>query len=201
MASVLRSLALLAALLLSIPAFATDPAPPAGSPAPTGPATTAAPAATASPAAPAAPTQEIMVGEVMVLPYNRAAAYGVSRVRGPYVNLTDAGDGTWKGDIRGLNGVFTVTEKRISGANFNMVIDRDGDEVTFQGTVDGKRVRIVMTKETFVARYETRQYELKRVEPDLWATIPTGAALRVKGDAAGENPYFPQFLFALLAVL
>jgi hypothetical protein len=82
-----------------------------------------------------------------------------------------------------------------------MVIDRDGDEVTFQGTVDGKRVRIVMSKETFVARYETRQYDLKRVEPDLWATIPTGAALRVKGDAAGENPYFPQFVFALLAVL
>jgi len=195
MASVLRSLALLAALLVAVPASATDPAPPA---------TPAPPAAAAAPtgaAAPASPVTEAMVGEVMVLPYNRAAAYGVSRVRGPGVNLTDAGDGTWKGDIRGLNGVFTVTEKRISGANFNMVIDRDGDEVTFQGTVDGKRVRIVMNKETFVARYETRQYDLKRVEPDLWATIPTGAALRVKGDAAGENPYYPQFLFALLAVL
>jgi hypothetical protein len=195
MASVLRSLALFAALTLAVPAFASDPAPPAAAPAATGPAATTGAAAATSPAT------EPMVGEVMVLPYNRAAAYGVSRVRGPGVNLTDAGDGTWKGDIRGLNGVFTVTEKRISGANFNMVIDRDGDEVTFQGTVDGKRVRIVMTKETFVARYETRQYELKRVEPDLWATIPTGAALRVKGDAAGENPYFPQFLFALLAVL
>src|SRR5512137_670988 len=193
MASALRSLAILASLALAVAASAADPTPAAAAPAPTGP---AAPAAT-----PAAPATEAMVGEVMVLPYNRAAAYGVSRVRGPYVNLTDAGDGTWKGDIRGLNGVFTVTEKRISGANFNMVIDRDGDEVTFQGTVDGKRVRIVMNKETFVGRYEIRQYELKRVEPDLWATIPTGAALRVKGDAAGENPYFPQFLFALLAVL
>jgi hypothetical protein len=195
MASVLRSLALFAALTLAVPTFASDPAPPAAAPAATGPAATTGAAAATSPAT------EPMVGEVMVLPYNRAAAYGVSRVRGPGVNLTDAGDGTWKGDIRGLNGVFTVTEKRISGANFNMVIDRDGDEVTFQGTVDGKRVRIVMTKDTFVARYETRQYDLKRVEPDLWATIPTGAALRVKGDAAGENPYYPQFLFALLAVL
>jgi hypothetical protein len=190
MATLLRSLALVASLAAAVATAAADPTPPAASSAPTGP---AAPAA--------APATEAMVGEVMVLPYNRAAAYGVSRVRGPYVNLTDAGDGTWKGDIRGLNGIFTVTEKRISGANFNMVIDRDGDEVTFQGTVDGKRVRIVMTRETFVARYETRQYELKRVEPDLWATIPTGAALRVKGDAAGTNPFYPQFLFALLAVL
>lgn len=189
MASVLRSFALLAAVSLAVAASAADPAPPAAAAAPTG--------ATA----PAAPVTEAMVGEVMVLPYNRAAAYGVSQVRGPGVNLTDAGDGTWKGDIRGLNGIFTVTEKRISGANFNMVVDRDGDEVTFQGTVDGKRVRIVMNKEAFVARYETRQYDLKRVEPDLWATIPTGAALRVKGDAAGENPFYPQFLFALLAVL
>jgi hypothetical protein len=195
MASVLRMFALLAAVLFSTPVSATDPAPPAGAPAPSGP------AAPASPAAPATPTPEVMVGEVMVLPYNRAAAYGVSRVQGPGVNLTDAGDGTWKGDIRGLNGVFTVTEKRISGGNFNLVVDRDGDEVTFQGTVDGKRVRIVMNKETFVARYETRQYDLKRVAPDLWATIPTGTALRVKGDAAGENPYYPQFVFALLAVL
>jgi hypothetical protein len=189
MASVLRSFALLAAVSLAVAASATDPAPPAGAPVPGGS------------AAPATPATEATVGEVLVLPYNRAAAYGVSRVQGPGVNLTDAGDGTWKGDIRGLNGVFKVTESRISGANFNVVVDRDGDEWTFQGTVDGKRVRIVMGKETFVARYETRQYELRRVEPDLWATIPTGPALRVKGDAAGANPFYPQFVFALLAVL
>jgi hypothetical protein len=153
--------------------------------------------------APPAPTKtvEAMVGEVIVLPYNSSAAYGPGLVRGPKVNLTDQGNGEWKGNIKNLDGVFTVTEKRISGGNLNMVMERDGDGWTCQGTVDGKRVRIVLSPDGFVARYDSRFYDLKRVEPDLWATIPTGAAIRVKGDAAGKNPFYPQFIFALLAVL
>lgn len=154
-------------------------------------------------APPPAPTKtvEAMVGEVIVLPYNASAAYGPGLVRGPKVNLTDQGNGEWKGNIKNLDGVFTVTEKRISGGNLNMVMERDGDGWTCQGTVDGKRVRIVLSPDGFVARYDSRFYDLKRVEPDLWATIPTGAAIRVKGDAAGKNPFYPQFIFALLAVL
>lgn len=153
--------------------------------------------------APSAPTQtvEAMVGEVITLPNNRSASYGPGRVRGPAVNLTDSGNGQWKGNIKDLDGVFTVTEKRIAGANLNMVMDRDGEEWTCQGTVDGKRVRIVLSPDGFVARYDTRLYDLKRVAPDLWATVPAGPGIRVKGDAAGKSPYYPQFIFALLAVL
>ena len=146
-------------------------------------------------------TVEAMVGEVIVLPYNASAAYGPGLVRGPKVNLTDQGNGEWKGNIKNLDGVFRVTEKRISGGNLNMVMDRDGDEWTCQGTVEGRRVRIVFSPDGFVARYDTRFYDLKRVEPDLWATVPTGSAIRVKGDAAGKSPSYPQFIFALLAVL
>ena len=155
------------------------------------------------PAATSVPTQasEAMVGEVIALPSNRSAAYGPARVRGPKVNLTDAGNGEWKGNINELNGVFTVTEKRISGANLNMVMDRDGEEWTCQGTVDGKRVRIVLSPDGLVARYDTRFYDLKRVAPDLWASVPTGPAIRVKGDATEKSPYYPQFILALLAVL
>lgn len=191
-----RLLALLAAVAVAVPALsiAEDPARPAAQAKP----------AEGAPAAPAAaPTQasEAMVGEVIALPFNRTAAYGPTVVRGPAVNLTDSGNGEWKGNIKDLNGVFTVTEKRISGANLNMVMDRDGEEWTCQGTVDGKRVRIVLSPDSLVARYDNRFYELKRVEPDLWATVPTGPAIRVKGDAAGKNPYYPQFILALLAVL
>jgi hypothetical protein len=117
------------------------------------------------------------------------------------VNLTDHGDGEWKGNIRELDGIFKVTEQRISGANLNMVVDRDGEGWTCQGTVDGKRVRIVLTPDGLVARYDNRFYDLKRVAPDLWATVPNGPAIRVKGDAAGKSPYYPQFILALLAVL
>jgi hypothetical protein len=144
---------------------------------------------------------ETMVGEVITLPYNRSAAYGPGRVRGPGVNLTDSGNGQWKGNIKDLSGIFTVTEKRISGANLNIVMDRDGEEWTAQGTVDGKRVRVVLGPDGLVARYDNRLYDLKRVTEDLWASIPTGPGIRVKGDAAGKAPYYPQFIFALLAVL
>jgi hypothetical protein len=147
------------------------------------------------------PIVETMVGEVGTLPYNRTASYGPGRVRGPKVNLTDNGNGEWKGNIKDLDGVFKVTENRISGGNLNMVMDRDGDEWTCQGTVDGKRVRIVMSPGGFVARYDYRLYDLKRVAPDLWATPSGGPGIRMKGDAAGKNPYYPQFIFALLAVL
>ena len=186
-----RLLVLLAAVVLAspVPARSEDQAPPTGA---------------AKPAeAPAAPTHavEVMVGEVITLPYNRSASYGPGRVRGPAVNLTDGGDGEWKGNIKDLSGVFKVTESRISGANLNMVMERDGEEWTCQGTVEGKRVRIVLSPDGLVARYDNRLYDLKRVAPDLWATIPTGPAIRVKGDAAGASPYYPQFILALLAVL
>jgi hypothetical protein len=185
----LTTLLVAVALAAPIPGRGEEPAAPAR-PAP-------------APAAAPAPTSavEVMVGEVITLPYNRSAAYGPGRVRGPAVNLTDGGNGEWKGNIRDLDGVFTVTEKRISGGNLNMVMERDGDGWTCQGTVDGKRVRIVLSPDGLVARYDSRLYDLKRVARDLWASIPSGPGIRVKGDAAGRDPYYPQFIFALLAVL
>lgn len=184
-----RLLALLVALALAEPALAGEPAAPVP------------PAPPASAAAPPTQAIEAMAGEVITLPYSRSAAYGPGRVRGPKVNLTDGGNGEWKGNIRDLDGVFTVTEKRISGGNLNVVMDRDADGWVCQGTVDGKRVRIEVSPDGLVARYDTRLYDLKRVAPDLWATPTGGPAIRVKGDAAGKSPHYPQFILALLAVL
>jgi hypothetical protein len=169
----------------------------------------AAPPAAAAPASPGAkadptpspPAEEVMVGEIVSLPNNRSAAYGPTRVRGPLINLSDAGTGEWKGNIKDLNGVFRVTEKKISGGNLHLVMERDADGWTCEGTVDGNRVRMVMNKDGFTARYAGRLYDMKRVSPDLWATVPSGPGLRVKGDARGYDPYYPQFIFALLAVL
>lgn len=187
-----RPLSLVAAFLLAA-------AVPTATPAEDSP--SAAPKAAAPTVADPATIAETMVGEVITLPFNHSAAYGPTVVRGPGVNLTDKGNGEWKGNIRNLSGVFTVTEKRISGGNLNMVMERDGEEWTCQGTVDGRRVRIVLTPDSLTARYDNRFYELVRVAEDLWATIPTGPAIRVKGDAAGRSPYYPQFILALLAVL
>ncbi len=198
---------LLAALLLLAPMARADAQAP--QPAPAGaqggaPAAAPAPAAAASPGGPAAAPlsqDELVVGEMTVLPYGRSASYGPTRVRGPLVNLTDVGTGEWKGNVRDLNGIFKVTEKRISGGNLNLIMDRDGEEWTCQGTVDGKRVRFEMTRDGFSARYDNRLYDLKRVAPDLWASIPTGPGLRVKGDAGRKDPLYPQFIFALLSTL
>jgi hypothetical protein len=191
-----RSIAFLISAVLAVPFAALAADPPAAAPA-------AADAAggKGQPGAVAPKGEDPMVGEVVVLPYNRTAAYSVSRVTGPNVNVTDDGDGTWKGNIKDFSGVFKVTETRISAAGINMVMDRDGDDWVCQGTVDGKRVRFAMGKEGFVARYDNRLYDLKRVQADLWASIPTGPAVRVKGDAQGMNPFYPQFILALLATL
>lgn len=142
-----------------------------------------------------------MVGELVTLPYNRSAAYGPTRVRGPVVNLTDSGTGEWKGNIKNLDGIFLVTESRISGVKVNLVMERDADGWTCQGTVDDNRVYIAMSKDGLKARYAGRFYDLKRVAPDLWASVPSGPGIRVKGNARENDPYYPQFIFALLATL
>jgi hypothetical protein len=185
-----RLLALIVSLALAAPGrgSAEDAAPPAA-------------AGTRAPPATPAQAAEVMVGEVIMLPYNRTASYGPTRVRGPNVNLQDGGDGEWKGNIKDFSGIFAVTEKRISGGSVNLVMDRDADGWICQGTLDGKRVRIAMEKDSLTARYDDRRYDLRRVASDLWATVPSGPGIRVKGDAAGADPYFPQFIFALLAVL
>ncbi len=190
---------LLAVVVLSVP-LTSRPEEPAPGASPTAPAATPASPAAPAPAA-ARPADDAVVGEIITLPYNRTASYGPTRVRGPNVNLSDQGNGEWKGNIKDLDGVFRVTEKRIAGGNLNVVVERDGDEWTAQGTVNGRRVRIAMEKDGFVARYDDRLYDLKRVAPDLWATPGGGPAIRVKGDAGRRDPYFPQFVFALLAVL
>ncbi|HQR30132.1 MAG TPA: hypothetical protein PLL32_06955 [Anaeromyxobacteraceae bacterium] len=197
----LIALLVVTALAAPVAGSAEDPAPPEALKPAVAPPKPAGQPSAAPPAAPAAQNEEIMVGEVVSLPYNRSAAYSVTRVTGPAVNVTDSGDGTWKGNIRDFSGVFKVTESRISAAGINMVMDRDGEEWVCQGTVDGKRVRFAMSKEGFVARYDNRLYDMKRMEAGLFATPNGGPALRVKGDAQQLNPFYPQFIFALLAIL
>jgi len=157
-----------------------------------------APAA-APPTAPAA-VSDAVLGEVVLLPGSGSASYTASRVVGPTINFTESEKGTWKGRIRDFDGILEVTEKRISGANFHLVMDRDGEEWVCQGTWDGKRVRIAFAKDGLTVRIQNRFAEMTRVAPDLYATQPVGPALRVKGDAAGSAPLFPQFVLAILAV-
>lgn len=149
----------------------------------------------------AAPDADEIVGEVVVLPSGRSASYGERRVVGPRVNLARSSPGEWAGRIRDFDGTLTVSEDRIAGANFNLVLDRDGDELSAQGLWDGKRVRVVVSASKITARVDVALYELERVAPDLFATVPQGPAVRVKGDATKPNPMQPQLLLALLGVL
>jgi hypothetical protein len=148
---------------------------------------------------PSASPDEIL-GEMVMLPAGGSASYATSRVVGPTINMTEVDKGSWKGRIRDYDGVLEVTEKRIAGASFNLVLDRDGDEWVCQGTWDGKRVRIALAKDGLTVRVHNRFYEMTRVAPDLYATQPVGPGLRVKGDAAGKAPLYPQFVLAVLAL-
>ena len=158
------------------------------------------PAHLAEEAPPAARPAE-MIGEITVLPSGGSASYSLGRVVGPAVNLTETEKGTWKGNIRSYDGILKVTEKRISGVAFNLVLDQDGDEWTAQGVWEGKRVRIAATPDSLTVRIESKFYEMKRVAPDLFATVPAGPGLRVKGDAAARFPSYPQFVLAILGTL
>ncbi len=192
-----RFLSAAAALLLSLPLVtAAEEAPPPVAPA--APAAPAAQAPGATPAAAPAPGNEIL-GEIVAIPEGSSAAYGKTRVLGPKVNLTETAPGTWSGNIRAYDGVMEVTSKRISGVSMNIVMDRDGPDWVAQGTWDGKRVRVSFEKEKITLRIDSRYYEMTRVTPDLYATLPRGPGLRVKGDAAGPNPLWPQFFFAVLS--
>jgi hypothetical protein len=184
-----HALSALAALALAAPVatLGDDAAKPAPSP--------EAPAA----AAPAGKPAEEVLGEVVAIPEGSSAAYSATRVFGPRVNVTETEKGTWSGSIRLYDGVMVVTEKRISAAAMNIVVDREGDEWVAQGTWEGKRVRVTFTKEKVTLRIDNRFYEMTRVAPDMFATLPRGPGLRVKGDAAGASPRLPQFLFALLS--
>jgi hypothetical protein len=166
--------------------------------APTGP---SGPAAAAPAPAAQAVDPEALVAEVILLPYNHSASYGPRRVVGPLVNVTQAAPDEWKGRIRDFDGVITVSDRRISAANLNLVVEWEGDGFTVQGLWDGKRVRIVFSAAAITARVDNRFYEMQRVAPDLFATLPQGPALRVKGDAAAKKPLYPQLILALLGVI
>jgi hypothetical protein len=163
----------------------------------------AAPTGSSGPEAPAPPQAdpEALVAEMTLVPYNNSASYGPRRVVGPRVNLTQAAPDEWKGNIRDFDGVITVSEGRISAASLNVVVEWEKDGFTAQGLWDGKRVRIVFEAGSITARMDNRLYEMKRVAPDFFATLPQGPGLRVKGDAAGKKPLYPQLIFALLGVL
>jgi hypothetical protein len=174
----------------SEPAAAPAPASPSG---PTGATGATGPAA-------AAPDPDAIVGGVTSLPYNRSASWGARRVVGPAINLTQDGPAEWKGNIRDFDGVIAVSESRISAAGLNIVVEWEKDGFEAQGTWDGKRVRIVFTPAKLVVRIDNRFQEMERVEPDLFATVPQGPAVRVTGNAASPKPMYPQMILALLAV-
>ncbi len=195
-----RFLAAAAALLLTLPLVTVAEEAPQAPAVPAPAATPGAQAPAAAPAAVPAPATGVeILGEIVAIPEGSSAAYGKTRVLGPKVNLTETAPGTWSGNIRTYDGVMEVTPKRISGVSMNIVVDRDGREWVAQGTWDGKRVRVSFEKEKITLRIDSRYYEMTRVTPDLYATLPRGPGLRVKGDAAGPDPLWPQFFFAVLS--
>ncbi len=141
------------------------------------------------------------------------ASYTEDRVIGPNVNLTRRDDGGWAGDLLGQNVDITVTPTRLSAPNFDVHIERKGDELAVRGTVFGQRFSMEMTPRELSGRSGNCSFDLSRRQPgvlrgnvgctDPRSVFPATATgtLKLSGDAAEREPSLPQLALALIAAL
>ncbi len=155
-------------------------------------------------------------GEVFFLGWDSVgsgASYSDDRVVGPNVNLTRRDDGGWAGDLLGQNVDLTVTPTRLRAPNFDVHLERKGDEISIRGIVFGRPFSIEMTPKTASGRSGICSFDLQRRQPgvlrggvgctDPRSVFPATATgtLKLSGNAAEREPTLPQLALALIAVM
>ncbi len=151
---------------------------------------------------PAGETAFVSDGEIST--FRGSAAYDSTRVRGPRVNMALTREGLWGGNFLSKDVVLKVTPDRISGAGVNLVVSRDAKTISVEGLIDGTRVRVEATRDSFVARVGNRQLECTRGPGGIWSLSGQSdiAAIYFKGNA-GRMPDVPvpQWIFAVIGAL
>ena len=172
-------------------------------------------------------------GEVLFLPLGSigtSASFDARRVVGPNVNMTATSEGVWGGSLGGRNLVLQVAEGRLSGAAFEVTVEREGDALRLAGMVGDRRVGVRLSPQSFQGSVDggVCSFELSSraagtyegslvcparghagpagapIPPAVTATSPrvTSTTLKLSGDAARlDRPVLPQLALALLAVL
>jgi hypothetical protein len=142
-------------------------------------------------------------------------SYGPWRVRGPGIDLSYAGSGTWSGRIADVDVRIAASDGRIAGAGGDVLVDRTGDELRLRGSWSGRslelkvgRLRLQGTLDGGACSFDLRPAGPDALAGALGCALPGGKAtasqgtLRFRGEAVlVPDVLQPQFVLALLAAL
>jgi len=140
------------------------------------------------------------------------ASFDAGRVIGPSANLTNT-EGVWAGDIGGQNVSLDVSPTRITGANLDLHLEKDGAKRSIRGNFFGQRLSLEYGEKRVSGRVGSCSFTLDRKRVGVYegtvgcmdrgARLPrTGyGILNFAGLAAEAEPPSPQFQLALVATL
>ena len=141
-------------------------------------------------------TEFVATGEINI--HSQNAAFDAVRVRRAGANISKRTDGSWGGVMNGQAVDVSVTPKRISGVEINMVLEESGGEkgTVITGQFHGNILRFEIGPKQALVRSANHSFTLTRGADGTYG--PQGE-LVLKGDAALPEPPWPQFALALLA--
>lgn len=134
--------------------------------------------------------------------YDKSASFDAVRVRAPKANLAKRTDGSWGGVINQVPVDVSVTDTTVRGVAFVLTREDSGPgKLVITGQFQGKIYRFEFDDK--LARVRTPSTSL-----DFQTRSPVEGGLAygpmkpfvLKGQAAAENPPWPQIAFALIAM-
>jgi hypothetical protein len=140
-------------------------------------------------------------GEVRV--YDRSASWDAVRVRSPKINVSKRTDGSWGGMLGDRAIDVSVTPTRISGVDFTLSRDTsDAARTVITGQFYGKIYRFEFDATQAMVRAPTISFTLQgRVPGKNEIVYGPMQNMRLIGEAGADDPPWPQFGFALVAMM
>ncbi|GMU60241.1 MAG: hypothetical protein AMXMBFR34_20040 [Myxococcaceae bacterium] len=139
-------------------------------------------------------------GEVRM--YDRGATFDAVRVRSPYANLSKRTDGSWGGVLVREPVDVTVTDKTVRGVNFVLTREESAPgKLIITGQFKGKIYRFEFEENIARIRAPVQSLDFQTRWPiDNGVAYGPMKSLQLYGEAAAENPPWPQIAFALVAM-
>ena len=140
-------------------------------------------------------------GEVLL--YNRTASFDAYRVRSVKCSISKRTDGSWGGVLAERAIDVSVTPTRISGVDLLLARDTsDPAKIVYTGQFQGRIFRFELDDKRAILRAPSLSFSLdgKQTGPKQTTYGPQGN-LQLRGEAADENPPWPQLGLALMAMM
>jgi hypothetical protein len=139
-------------------------------------------------------------GEVKM--YDRGATFDAVRVRSPYANLSKRTDGSWGGVLDKEAIDVSVTDTMVRGVNILLTREESSPgRIVITGQFRGRMYRFELEQDIARIRAPVQSLDFKTRWPiDNGIAYGPMKSLALKGEAAAENPPWPQLAFALIAM-